>query len=131
MSGFHLVLMHTQKAFYIDQTSFQAVSFVILPVTQCKLAKLVILSKQASKRTNECVLTVTFKQGRPTVTCTVQCPFGVRAMEMSTMEVSEPRKYQRNKTGSDVRKPMKTTDDLSSTPTVHRAGGQNTESALN
>ena len=48
---------------------------------------------------------------------------------MSSPEGSEPRKYQGNKTRTDVRKPMKTT--LSRALTVHREQEQRSEIGLN
>lgn len=58
------------------------------------------LAKFGIRQLDKCVPSVTFKEGRLTLTCTVQCPCRVRGMEMSTAEVSEPRKRQRNKSRS-------------------------------
>lgn len=64
------------------------------------MAKFGMLSKKKLK--DKCVSTATFKEGRPILTCTVQCLFRGRGMEIPPREVSEPRKYQGNKSRSDV-----------------------------
>ncbi len=78
---------------------------------------------------NKCVPTVTFKEGRPTLTCTLQCTLKLRGMEMPTVEVSQPRKHQRilfNYAWC-----LKTKYNLSRALTVHCKWGQCSEMSLN